>query len=184
MQWRERQNHTHTAHFINTLRNNDYQTSITQHFNNKKSWKLRRPSNICFLKLPHFSEIITKKIRRAIYQEGLNIQLAHFGPSPCQYLMKKNHNTITTCTQVNCSLRDPNTCQKTYTIYPLICLKCHNFYIGSTIRPLHIRIKEHLKTRASSFHKHFIKCKNNDNNFSIKIEAIVHNVGNFKIKEA
>ena len=41
----------------------------------------------------------------------------------------------------------------------LISLKCHNFYIGSTIRPLHIRIKEHLNTRAFSFHKYLIKCK-------------------------
>ena len=54
----------------------------------------------------------------------------------------------------------------------------------STIRRLHIRIKEHLNTRASSYHKHFIKCKNNDNNFSIKTEAIVSNVGNLIIKEA
>ena len=73
---------------------------------------------------------------------------------------------------------------KTYTIYCLIYLKLHNFYIGSTIRPLHIRIKEHLNTCASPFHKHFIKCKNNDNNISIKSEAIVHNVGNIRIKEA
>ena len=56
-------------------------------------------------------------------------------------------------------------------------------YIGSTIRPLHIRIKEHLTTRASSFHKHLIKCKNN-NDFSIRIEAIIRNVGNLRIKEA
>ena len=67
--------------------------------------------------------------------------------------------------------------------YPLLCLNCHNFYIGSTIRPLHIRIKEHLNARASSFQRHLIKCKNDDNNFSIKIEAIVRNVGNFRIKE-
>ena len=62
--------------------------------------------------------------------------------------------------------------------------KYYNFYKGSTIRHLHIRIKEHLNTRASSFHKHLIKSKNNDNNFSIKIEAIVHYVGNLRIKEA
>ena len=59
-----------------------------------------------------------------------------------------------------------------------------NFYIGSTIRPLYIRIKEHLNTCASSFHKYLIKYKNNDNNFSIKIEAIVSNVDNLRIKEA
>ena len=47
---------------------------------------------------------------------------------------------------------------------------------------LHIRIKEHLNTHASSFHKHLIKCKNNDN-FSIKLEAIERYVGNLRIKE-
>ena len=66
----------------------------------------------------------------------------------------------------------------------LICLKCYNFYIGSTIKLFHIRIKKHLNTHASSFNKHLIKFKNKDNNFSIKIEAIVHNVSNLRIKEA
>ena len=96
--------------------------------------------------------------------------------------MKKNNNSVTTCTLANCPIRNPNISQKTYAIYHLICLKCHNFYIGSTIRPLHIRIKKHPNTRASSYHKHLIKCKNNDN-FYIKIEAIVHNVDDLRIKE-
>ena len=29
------------------------------------------------------------------------------------------------------------------------------------------KIKEYFNTRAFSFHKHLIKCKDNDNNFSI-----------------
>ena len=66
----------------------------------------------------------------------------------------------------------------TYTTYRLICLQCHIFYTRSRIRPLHIRIKEHHNTRASSFYKHLIKCKNNDN----KIKAIVRNVDNLRIK--
>ena len=64
---------TLTTHFINTLRNHDYPTSITRHLNYKKSQKLHRPSNTCFLKLSHFSEIITKEISRAIYKEGKEI---------------------------------------------------------------------------------------------------------------
>ena len=184
MQRRKKQNYTHTAQFINILRNNDYPTSITWHLNNKKSWKLHRPFNTCVLKLPHFREIMTKEIHRAFYKERLDIQLAHSRPLLCQYLTKKNHNTITTCTVANCPIRDPNICQKTYTIYHLICLKCHNFYIGSSIRLLHIRIKEHLNTRTSSVHKHLIKCNSNDDYFSIKIEAIVRNVGHLRIKEA
>ena len=43
-------------------------------------------------------------------------------------------------------------------------------------------MKEHLNTHTSSFHKHLIRCKNDS--FSIKIEAIVCNVGNLRIKEA
>ena len=91
---------TLTAHFINTLRNNDYPTSITQHLNNKKLRKLHRLSNTYFLKLPHFSEIITKEIHRAIYKEGLDIQLAQSEPSLRQYLTNKNNNTIITRGQI------------------------------------------------------------------------------------
>ena len=131
-----------------------------RHLNDKKSRKQHTPSNTCFLKLPHVSEIVTKEIGRAIYKEGLDIQLAHSGPSLCQNLTKKNSNTIITCTQTNWPIRDPNLCQKNLH-YRLICLKRHNFYLGSTIRRLHIRIKEHLNTRASSFHNHLIKCQNN-----------------------
>ena len=56
--------------------------------------------------------------------------------------------------------KDPNICPPKYSIYRFICLDCHNFYIGCTIRPFYIRIKE-----------------NTDNNFSLKIETIVRNVG-------
>ena len=49
---KEKNKITHTAHCINTLKNNDYPTSIKRHLNNKKSRKLHTPSYICFLKLP------------------------------------------------------------------------------------------------------------------------------------
>ena len=120
---------THTTHFINTFRNNDYPTSITWHLDNDKSRKLHTPSNTCFLKLPHISEIITKEIRRAIYKEGLDIQLTHSGPSRRQYLTKNDINTVTTCTLANCPIRNPNISQKTCTIHRIICLKCLNFFI-------------------------------------------------------
>ena len=142
-----------------TNKNDDYPTPITQHLNNKKTRKVHRTSNTCFLKLPRFIEIMTTEIRRAIDKKGLDIQLAHSGPSLRLYLRKKNNNTITTRTLANCPIRDPNICQNTHTINCLSFLKCHNFKIRSTIRPLHIRIKEHRNTRVSSFHKHLIKCK-------------------------
>ena len=35
MQWKKKDKITHTAHFINTLRNNDNPTSVTRHLDNK-----------------------------------------------------------------------------------------------------------------------------------------------------
>ena len=107
---------THTAHFINTLKTNDYPTSIMRHLNNKPQ-ELHTPSKTCFLKLPHFSEIIIKEIHRAIYKKGLDIQLAHSGPTLRQYLTKKNNNAVTTCTLANCPRKDPNICQKKLTLF-------------------------------------------------------------------
>ena len=80
---------TQTAHIINILRNNVYPTSNTRHLNKKKSRKLHTPSNTCFLKLPHFSELITKEIRSAMYKEELDIQLVHFRLSQRQYQRRK-----------------------------------------------------------------------------------------------
>ena len=59
---------TQTAHFINTLRDDDYPNSITRHLNRNKSQKVHTPSKTCLLKLPHCSEIIPKEIRRTIYK--------------------------------------------------------------------------------------------------------------------
>ena len=101
----------------------------------------------------------------AIYNEGLDIHLAHLTPSLRRYLTMKNNNTITICTLANSPIRDPKYAKKLTLFIVLTCLKCHNFYIRSAIRPFHIRSKENLNTRTSSFHKHLIKCKNKDNNF-------------------
>ena len=109
---------THTAHFINTLRNNDYPTLIIKHLNNK-SQKQHTPSNTCFLKLSRFSEIIPKEICRAIDKNRLDKQLAYSGPSLYQYLTKKNNNTVTTCTLAIYPIRDPNICHKTYTLFKI-----------------------------------------------------------------
>ena len=58
---------TRNVYLINTLKNINFTTSISRHLNNNKSLKLHTHSNTSFLKLPHFYEIITKEIRKAIY---------------------------------------------------------------------------------------------------------------------
>ena len=178
----------HTNRFMETLEANGYPTPQKHHTAKKRhkenKTKTRITPDTCFLKLPHFNEATTKAITRAIHKENLNIRLAHTGPSIRQYLAKKTHNNNTTCTLANCPIQNQSICHKTYTIYRLTCLKCGDFYIGSSIRPLHIRIKEHLNARASSFYKHLEKCKNANNKFYVKIEETVRNIGNLRIKES
>ena len=51
------------------------------------------------------------------------------------YFLYKGYGILSKLNDKSCK------CQKNYNIYRLICLKCHTFYIGSTIRPLHIELK-------------------------------------------
>ena len=57
----------------------------------------------------------------------------------------------------------------------------HGFHV-MFLNTMRKRIKERLTSSLSSFHKHLCKCKNIDN-LSIKIEEIICNVGNLRIKE-
>lgn len=55
------------------------------------------------------------------------------------------------------------------TIYQLTCKACGKFYIGSTTRFLHDRVKEHLTNDNSSVKKHLITCQHNTQNIEAKI---------------
>ena len=59
-----------------------------------------------------------------------------------------------------------------------------NFYIGSTIRALHHRIKEHLTISSSSVFKHLQLCKNNTNSISIEIIGSDPDDANLRLREA
>jgi predicted transposase YbfD/YdcC len=48
-------------------------------------------------------------------------------------------------------------CASTYVVYKMKCKKCNEFYIGSTWRRLHQRIKEHKTIKSSLVFQH--RCK-------------------------
>jgi Uri superfamily endonuclease len=68
-------------------------------------------------------------------------------------------------------------------VYRISCEKCDNIYIGSTIRKLHDRIKEHLNTENSSVYKHLITYQNTKQNIQVNIIRDNDNV-NLRLKEA
>lgn len=97
--------------------------------------------------------MITIANQRTIGREVLDIKLAHSGSSLRRQLAKEIIK-IEQSMHTNCPKRDKDLCQRVDVVYRIQCNKSNKFYMGSTTRPLHIRNKENLNTRISSFKKH------------------------------
>ena len=84
------------------------------------------------------------------------------------------------CNLLNCPVRDPKLCCQRNVVYELKCNKCSSKYIGSTIRDLHTRIKEHFNNNWSSVFRHKQNCKSD---FSISIINRDHDRANLRLRE-
>lgn len=69
-------------------------------------------------------------------------------------------------------------------IYRITCVKCQGTYIGSSIRRLHDRIKEHLNISRSSVYKYFSACQNANKGTHVNILTTHKNTINLRLKEA
>ena len=77
------------------------------------------------------------------------------------------------CKLQNCPLQAPKLCDVKGCVYKVCCNTCHQVYIGSTKRALHIRIREHLQSPSSSVYQHLHRHSNtNDTNNSSKSKQI------------
>ena len=66
-------------------------------------------------------------------------------------------------------------------VYNVRCARCKKEYIGSTIRHLHTRIKEHLTSRVSAVYTHAQQCSGQ---FTVRILARARDETDLRIKEA
>ena len=119
------------------------------------------------------------KIKHIFRREEINVRLTRKIKTLGNILRKKGENN--TCKLKNCAIKDPKLCFRRNAVYEVKCDKCHQIYIGSTIRPLHIRIREHLNTSRSSIFHHKITCKNKK--FNIKILTTADDEPNLRLKE-
>lgn len=175
----------HTNNSLHTLSINGYPNSTLSLLKKRKKRQRQALSNTCFLKIPFFNDRISSAIHRAIHHEKLGIQLIHTGTTLRQHLTRKHPpHTLDASSLSNCPIKDTGICLCTHVFYHLQCAKCNKSYIGSTTRPLHQHIKEHINTRISSFHKHIISCNSTKRNIRVYILASVRNVGNLRIAEA
>ena len=134
---------------------------LTQQRKNKEKEK-----DIVYLKLPYINDDVDKNIRRTFSREGLHLRIVHRTRTLRRELSAPR--PFPECKLKNCPIMDSHKCHTRHTVYKLTCKKCNQSYIGSTIRPLHVRVLEHMSSASSSVFKHNAKC-NNNKEFDINI---------------
>ena len=110
-----------------------------------------------YLSIPFLGDIIDRKIRTIFKEIGLPVRLAHKARNLRHAL---NRTSPTVCTLPGCPINNPLLCNVKFCVYKSLCAGCGHFYYGSSIRPLHVRAKEHLTSSTSSVFNHKTKCKN------------------------
>jgi hypothetical protein len=124
-----------------------------------------------YLKIPFISNNIDNKIKRIFQKEGIPLRLAHRSLTLRNYLKTKSR--VQACTLKNCPIQNSEICTRTGCVYRVECVKCKQFYIGSTKRVVHTRLLEHLKSNKSSIHQHLTKCQPNNTTHSYMIKTSI-----------
>jgi hypothetical protein len=161
------------SRFREQLKNNGFTDSSLQ-----KIW--RKPTNtitgtpipntVFHLATPFISERMDREIKKALAPLGVHIRMAHRN-----YTLRGELNKINVplqpCTLNHCRVEDKRLCYRRNIVYQLKCNQCTAFYIGSTSRFLHIRIREHMTRHCSSVFHHNLSCGTNGWNTSILCQA-------------
>jgi hypothetical protein len=148
--------------FLSKLQRNRH-TNITSNMlsKRKRSDGTKQTNPTFFLSVPFVSDSTDTMLRRLLKPLGYNIMISHKGRNLAQQLYKSSANIPTrnnNCNLSNCFIKNPSLCFKPMAVYKAECIKCKNFYIGSTKKQLHHRIKEHFTMRTSQIYVHNFKC--------------------------
>jgi hypothetical protein len=134
-----------------------------------------------FFKMPFISDRLTQKVKRIFKQEGLSTIVYSKQQNLRQTLNRKSNNSMT-CSLSNCPLSDPKLCHRTNVVYQVQCTGCQQRYIGSTIRHLHQRMKEHLTSDKSSVKRHLATCSTTAG-ITVKILSHDNDEKNLRLRE-
>jgi len=108
-----------------------------------------------YLSIPFINDQCNTIIKRILKPLHLNIRITHKGKKLSNYFTMKP--PPPKCSLKNCPINS-HLCHAKMLVYQSKCNKCLMTYIGSTKRPFHIRIKEHLTNKSSSIYQHNNTC--------------------------
>ena len=159
----------HMHQFVKVLKRNGYDEKVIEtnrrERSRRKDVRTRPPqTDYFYFQIPFISDRIDHKIRKIFRDHDLPVRIAHRSHTLRQALQKKTEEEK--CDLKNCPLNNP-LCTKKNCVYKMTCVKCDQFYVGSTKRKLHIRIREHLNTDRSSVFRHRSTC--NGSSFTVSI---------------
>ena len=154
--------------------------------NNNKNKNKNNKIKKFYMSIPFINENINKHINKILRKEKLPIILTHKSKSLQNELRNDTDTKTSQCKNTPCFVNNPNICNTKCIIYKIFCKSCKQNYIGSTIRRLHDRIKEHFTQKTSSIYKHQQKHTNKNINetYTIKILHKDTDTINLRIKEA
>lgn len=140
-----------------------------------------------FLKVPFINDKIHHKIQRILRSHELDVGLAYQNQSLRGKVSNLNRcygDQIKPCSIPNCPTAAKENCFKKNVVYEIRCLGCGSNYIGSTIRYLHTRIKEHLTMPESAINQHLITCHLSLGRICVIIIGSDIDNNNLRIREA
>ena len=143
--------------FKRILKLNGYSNKFIQNNTKLRGHNKPRENNrpTFYISLPYISDSIERKIKNIFRKENINIRV-HRRPRTLRRLLQ-TRGPQQLCDIKNCPLRS-TICLRKMVVYEIKC-SCGASYIGSTIRHLHTRFREHLRTPTSAIFKHRVTCQ-------------------------
>ena len=175
------------AAFVKKLHSNGYQeedikacTRSRRHRPNRS----RTGEAVHYIHLPFLGESAEHKIRRAFLKEDVNIRIVRKSTTLLDIVRPKQPE-VRRCRWDSCPTKEAGACFTKNCVYEVTCLPCGRRYVGSTVRPIHERIREHTTSgRGSCIHEHLTACGGGMARVSVKIVAREKDAINTRIREA
>ena len=173
----------HTNIFKETLTLNGYNDdeirSITNKTRNRPNRQAHIPtSKTAFFNFPYINDALDRKITNIFKKHELPVRVYRRSYTLRHAL--RNKPTPYNCNLASCDLKNEH-CLTKNCVYCFTCDKCKQKYIGSTIRQLHKRYREHTQDSNSSIFKHTEICRSS---YTTTVLAREPDNVNLRFKEA
>lgn len=170
------------SRFKNVLKLNDYPPSFIDACNvnpsRRRQSSRRKDKHFFYLRVPFLSDYINCKITNIFKKYNLPVRTYHRS-NKLRYALKRKPKKE--CQLPNCPMSHSGLCFTTNSVYSLQCDECSATYIGSTIRPLHVRIREHYNSTRSSVYRHKASC---GADFKVRVLGKESDCTSLRIREA